>query len=94
MLSAPRSISAPLAAPRFIERSTLDVRRWTFLLALLITASARAWDAGGHMLTGQIAWELSSPQVRIFNALTGALLDAFFAVDPAFTGGLYVAGNA
>ena len=31
---------------------------------LLATASAQAWDAAGHMLVGQIAWELSSPQVR------------------------------
>ena len=36
----------------------------TILALLLVTATARAWDAGGHMLVGQIAWELSSPQVR------------------------------
>ena len=36
----------------------------TTLAILLFTATARAWDAGGHMLVGQIAWELSSPQVR------------------------------
>ena len=35
------------------------------LIAILLTAAtAHAWDAGGHMLVGQIAWELSSPRVR------------------------------
>lgn len=36
----------------------------TILAVILTTATAHAWDAGGHMLVGQIAWELSSPQVR------------------------------
>jgi hypothetical protein len=36
----------------------------TTLALILITATAHAWDAGGHMLVGQIAWELSSPRVR------------------------------
>ena len=31
--------------------------------------------------------------VRIFDPLTTALLDRFYAVNPGFTGGLYVAGN-
>lgn len=34
------------------------------LALILITAPARAWDPGGHMLVGQIAWELSSAETR------------------------------
>ena len=44
--------------------------------------------------TDPISGPLSNPQVRIFNALTGVKIDEFFAVNPAFTGGLYVAGTA
>jgi hypothetical protein len=33
------------------------------LLALLAT-QAHAWDAGGHMLVGQVAWELCTPETR------------------------------
>jgi hypothetical protein len=53
-----------------------------------------AADQGGRRLTRRRpqAGPLSNPQVRIFNPLSGTLLDSFFAVDPAFTGGLYVAG--
>lgn len=36
----------------------------TTLALLLAAAHAHAWDAGGHMLVGQIAWELSTPRVR------------------------------
>ncbi len=36
----------------------------TLLALLLAAAKLHAWDAGGHMLVGQIAWELSSPRVR------------------------------
>ncbi len=40
------------------------------------------------------AGPLSSPLVRVFNALTSVRIDEFFAVNPNFTGGLYVAGTA
>ena len=33
-------------------------------LILLAPALVSAWDPAGHMLVGQIAWELSSPHVR------------------------------
>ena len=36
----------------------------TTLAILLTAATAHAWDAGGHMLVGQIAWELSTPETR------------------------------
>jgi hypothetical protein len=39
------------------------MKKYLLLLAL-ITANARAWDAGGHMLVGQVAWELCSPETR------------------------------
>ena len=35
----------------------------------------------------------SSPEVRTLDGLSGARLDAFFAYDPAFTGGLFVAAR-
>jgi len=38
--------------------------RNTFLAVLVLTAQARAWDPAGHMLVGQIAWELSTPATR------------------------------
>src|SRR5205823_268777 len=37
---------------------------------------------------------VSSPDVRLFDPLSSTRVDSFFAVDPRFTGGLYVAGNA
>ncbi len=37
---------------------------------------------------------LSTPAVNIFEPLSGAPVDSFFALNPAFTGGLYVAGNS
>ena len=33
--------------------------------AVLLSARAVAWDGGGHMLTGQIAWERLRPEVRL-----------------------------
>lgn len=52
------------------------------LLALaLMTAHARAWDPGGHMLVGQIAWELSSPETR--ETVAGMVA----ALDNRFNGG-------
>jgi hypothetical protein len=35
-----------------------------------------------------------TPDVDIFNGLTGQLVDEFLAYDPAFTGRLYVANTA
>ena len=37
---------------------------------------------------------LSTPAVNIFEPLSAAPVDSFFALNPAFTGGLYVAGNS
>ena len=53
----------------------------TLLALLLITANASAWDAGGHMLVGQIAWELSSPQVR------GAVDEMVATLDSRYNSG-------
>ncbi len=33
------------------------------------------------------------PDIRIYNGLTGALVNEFFAYDPAYTGGVYVAAG-
>ena len=38
--------------------------RATAVAVLLLSAPARAWDCAGHMLVGQIAWELSTPATR------------------------------
>jgi nuclease S1 len=55
-------------------------------LATLIAAAAihfsapgaQSWDAAGHMLVGQIAWEMSSPEVREkVNALVAGLNNRF-----------------
>ena len=43
-----------------------------------LTASASAWDAAGHMLVGQVAWELSTPEVRQRVNELVATLDARF----------------
>jgi hypothetical protein len=50
----------------------------SLLLLALITAQARAWDPGGHMLVGQIAWELSTPETRSAVASMVATLDNRF----------------
>jgi hypothetical protein len=48
-------------------------------LALALTAApARAWDAAGHMLVGQIAWEQMTPAVRARAAELVKPLDARF----------------
>ena len=53
----------------------------TLLALLLIAAKIHAWDAGGHMLVGQIAWELSSPQVR------GAVDEMVATLDSRYNSG-------
>jgi hypothetical protein len=54
------------------------------LTTLIFTApGARAWDAAGHMLVGQIAWEVSKPEVREkVNALVGGLNNRFNEGQP------------
>lgn len=57
-----------------------------FLLTVLFAASpfaARAWDAAGHMLVGQIAWEHTAPAVRQrVSALVAALDNTFNEGQP------------
>ena len=36
----------------------------SLILLVLALNQAHAWDAGGHLLVGQIAWELSTPETR------------------------------
>ena len=43
---------------------TMRVFFQTAAATVLLAAPAAAWDAGGHMLTGQIAWERLRPEVR------------------------------
>ena len=44
----------------------------------LSASSVQAWDAAGHMLVGQVAWEASSPEVRERVAALVANLDNRF----------------
>jgi hypothetical protein len=50
-------------------------------LLLAFALGARAWDPGGHMLCGEIAWSVSSPAVR---EKVAALLPG---LDQRFSGG-------
>ncbi len=53
------------------------------LLALLTGTPARAWDAGGHMLTAEIAWQRLRPEVRAkVSALVGKLPNEYNAGQP------------
>ncbi len=54
------------------------------LLALfLFAANARAWDAGGHMLVGQIAWELCTPETRrAVGEMVATLDNRYNALEP------------
>ncbi len=53
------------------------------LFALLPAASTQAWDAAGHMLVCQVAWEVSSPEVREkVSALVADLDNRFNAGQP------------
>src|SRR5437763_995710 len=55
-----------------------------------VNVAATDLNADGHadIVTGPGAG--GGPQVRIFDGLTGKFLNAFFAYDPAFTGGVQV----
>jgi S1/P1 Nuclease len=55
----------------------------TILAILLAAANAHAWDAGGHMLVGQIAWELCSPETRrAVDAMVATLDNQFNGAQP------------
>lgn len=55
----------------------------TTLATFLAAATAHAWDAGGHMLTGQIAWELSTPETRrAVGEMVATLDNRFNAAQP------------
>jgi hypothetical protein len=55
--------------------------RATVAAVALLAGRAAAWDPGGHMLVGQIAWELSTPATR-------KLVDESVAsLDNRFNGG-------
>ena len=45
---------------------------------MTVAARAGAWDPGGHMLVGQIAWDLSTPSIRASVGELVASLDARF----------------
>ena len=50
---------------------------------LLLGAPAMAWDAGGHMLTGEIAWQRLRPEVRAkVGALVAKLPNEYHAGQP------------
>ncbi len=46
--------------------------------AVLVPCGAHAWDAAGHMLVGQIAWEQTKPEARAKVSELVALLDTQF----------------
>ena len=53
------------------------------LAGLLLGAPAMAWDAGGHMLTGEIAWQRFRPEVRAkVGALVAKLPNEYHAGQP------------
>ncbi len=53
------------------------------LAGLLLGAPAMAWDAGGHMLTGEIAWQRLRPEVRAkVGALVAKLPNEYHAGQP------------
>jgi hypothetical protein len=50
---------------------------------LLLAAPVMAWDAGGHMLTGEIAWQRLRPEVRAkVSALVAKLPSEYHAGQP------------
>jgi len=55
----------------------------TLLALILVTANVRAWDAGGHMLIGQVAWEFCTPETRrAVDEMVAALDHRFNAGHP------------
>lgn len=53
------------------------MKKYALALALF-TSNALAWDPAGHMLVGQIAWELSTPRTRAAVTELVAMLDNKF----------------
>ena len=52
-------------------------------VGVFVPAVAGAWDPAGHMLVGQIAWELSPPHVRArVNELVATLDNRFNDARP------------
>jgi hypothetical protein len=58
-----------------------------------VRVGSAAPTAGGRAFVVTVAGPGGGPQVRTLDGLTGQQLDTFFATDPRFTGGLYVAGT-
>ena len=55
----------------------------TLLTILLAATTAHAWDAGGHMLVGQIAWELCPSETRrAVDAMVATLDNQFNGSQP------------
>jgi hypothetical protein len=50
-------------------------------------------DVSGHANILTVAGPGGGPDVRIWDGVTDSLVDQFFAYDPRFTGGLFVAGG-
>ena len=48
-------------------------------------------DGRADIITG--AWSGAGPHVKVYDSTTLATLDSFFAYDPSFTGGVFVAGG-
>ena len=55
--------------------------------------AARAGFGGRPDLAGRFAEVALSPHVQVFSGATGAPIWSFFAYDPGFTGGVYVAAG-
>ena len=60
------------------------MKRLIFAAALaMLPLGASAWDAAGHMLVGQIAWEHTKPAARATSDLGGiavAIISAKFVL--------------
>jgi hypothetical protein len=57
-----------------------------------VRVAAADRSGSGRAAVIAAAGPVGGPDVGSFDGLTGALIDHFFAFDPKFTGGLYVAG--
>ncbi len=65
-----------------MNRRRLSVKRGLLLLCAL-PAMAQAWDAAGHMLVGEIAWETCTPKARAaVRELVSTLDNQFNAGNP------------